>query len=297
MLKLKEFSELRENAKYPQVITPCVNQTYVILFAMIDQYLQLHPNIRWFHIGHDEVYYFLGHPSCEAFRRATGIQSQYELFAHHLGIITNYIKEKYPKVSLFVWHDVLQNLNLQTLQKYNLMTRINPVLWSYREEMGVEGFVVGPQSTVFGQFKSLWGATAFKGAAHEVATISDVKHYFQSKTLSTNEQNVHRASSLDQVSWIQQLNSYIPTKWQNFDGMIITGWSRYDHFLSLCELLPYAIPSLVFSLTAWKEPYKSQDKVDIYTNQPLQKYVQQLLQCSAPIHLNIQEHTMKPLPK
>ncbi|CAF4007872.1 unnamed protein product [Rotaria sp. Silwood2] len=280
LLKLKEFSDLRENPKYPQVITPCVNKTYSILFAMIDQYLNLHPNMRLLHIGHDEVYYFLTNSACQEFQRLTGVQTQHDLFAYHLSIITNYIREKNPNISLFVWHDVLQNLNSVMLQKYKLMDTIIPVLWSYREDVSVEGFVVGPQSTLFGQYKSLWGASAFKGATDEVATISDVKHYYE-----------------NQVSWIQQLNSYIPIKWKNFDGIILTGWSRYDHFLSLCELLPYSIPSMAFSLAAWKEPFKSLPKTDIFLNKQLQEYVEKELQCSSHIHLNIQEHSIKPMPK
>ncbi len=182
VLKLKEFSDLRENPKYPQVITPCINKTYTILFSMIDQYLNLHPNIRFFHIGHDEVYYFLTNPACEQLKRITGIQTQFDLFAYHLNIIANYIKKKSPNIVLFIWHDVLQNLNMEILQKYNLINLINPVLWSYREDMSVEGFVSSPQADIFGQYKTLWGATAFKGATHEIATISDIKHYYESKT-------------------------------------------------------------------------------------------------------------------
>jgi hexosaminidase len=181
VLKLKEFSDLRENSRYPQVITPCIKKTYTVLFSMIDQYLNLHPNIRFFHIGQDEVYYFLTNPACEEFKRKTGIQSQYELFAYHLSIIANYIKKKSPNIILFIWHDVLQNLDLQSLQKYNLMNLINPVLWSYREDISVEGFVNSLQADIFGQYKSLWGSTAFKGATSEIATTSDVKHYYESK--------------------------------------------------------------------------------------------------------------------
>jgi hexosaminidase len=147
---------------------------------MIDQYLNLHPDLRFFHIGHDEVYYFLTNPACEKFKRLTGIHTNLDLFAYHLEIIANYIKKKSPDTILFIWHDVLQNLNLQVLQKYNLINLINPVLWSYREDMSVEGFVIGSQADLFGQYKSLWGATAFKGATDEIATISDVRHYYES---------------------------------------------------------------------------------------------------------------------
>ena len=103
--------------------------------------------------------------------------------------------------------------------------------------------------------------------------------------------------NLDQFSWIHQLNSLIPTKWKNFDGMILTGWSRYDHFLSLCELLPYSIPSMLYSLTAWNEKFKSLPKTDIFSNGRMQEYVDKELQCSSRIHLSIQEHLNRPVPK
>jgi hypothetical protein len=51
------------------------------------------------------------------------------------------------------------------------------------------------------------------------------------------------------------------------------------------------------SLAAWKEPFKSLPKTDIFLNQKLQEYVKNELQCSSNIHLTIQEHASKPMPK
>ncbi|CAF1453758.1 unnamed protein product, partial [Didymodactylos carnosus] len=273
LLKIDKFSHLRENLKYPQVITPCINQTFTVLYTMIDQYLNLYPNITYFHIGCDEVYYFLSNTACIEFQKVTNISTQYELFAYHVSNIAKYIHSKRPTLLLLVWHDVLQNLGQHLLSKYNLLKLINPVLWSYREDVNVEGFLQEQQAQIFGQFQSIWGASAFKGATSEISTISDIKHYY-----------------LNQQSWIAQLNLLIPKMWQNFDGMIVTGWSRYDHFLSLCELLPYSIPSLAYSITAWIDPFKNAS-YDIQSNQELQQYVDKSLGCNTHVHTQIQEYS------
>lgn len=59
--------------------------------------------------------------------------------------------------------------------------------------------------------------------------MNDVTHYVQN----------HR-------SWISLISEYKDKI--DFEGIIITGWQRYDHFAALCELLPVSLPSLAMSL-------------------------------------------------
>ena len=51
-----------------------------------------------------------------------------------------------------------------------------------------------------------------------------------------------------------------------FRGLALTGWSRYDHFLALCELLPQAIPSLVFNLATVSSGTLTQEKISKINN-------------------------------
>ena len=67
VLKLKEFSYLRESPEHYQVITPCLNESYgKVLYKMIDQILDIHPeDLEYIHIGCDEVYFINQNPACK----------------------------------------------------------------------------------------------------------------------------------------------------------------------------------------------------------------------------------------
>ena len=56
VLKLEKFSMIREVPSYPQVSCPTNNQTYVVIRTIIEQIMELHPDINWLHIGADEVF-------------------------------------------------------------------------------------------------------------------------------------------------------------------------------------------------------------------------------------------------
>ena len=53
-----------------------------------------------------------------------------------------------------------------------------------------------------------------------------------------------------QLGWLKILNEKKEILPRGFAGIILTGWQRFDHFASLCELLPVGIPSLCCCLAA-----------------------------------------------
>ena len=62
-------------------------------------------------------------------------------------------------------------------------------------------------------------------------------------------------------------------EFDRFQGLIITGWSRYDHLAALCELFPVALPTLAMSAET------------ILAGRPLGGVFErtaELLQCNAP---------------
>lgn len=104
------------------------------------------------------------------------------------------------------------------------------MIWAYVEKVN-EWF----QSYLYVKygriFEKVWAASAYKGASGELTTVTSIKHHY-----------------LNHISWIQVIKEKHIMGVVQFRGIALTGWSRYDHFLALCDLLPQAIPSLIYNL-------------------------------------------------
>lgn len=55
VLKHKEFAHLREVKVFPNALNPHKEESRALVKAMIDQVMALHEDVKWFHIGCDEV--------------------------------------------------------------------------------------------------------------------------------------------------------------------------------------------------------------------------------------------------
>ena len=104
------------------------------------------------------------------------------------------------------------------------------MMWGYMEN--VKSYFSAQLYEKYGRiFGSIWIASAYKGAMGELAYLTSIHHHY-----------------INHISWIEVMREKIKNNVVKFKGIAFTGWSRYDHFLVLCDLLPQAIPSLVYCM-------------------------------------------------
>jgi hexosaminidase len=199
--------------------------------------LSLHPDTEWLHIGCDEVYQLGQCSKCseriaEANSKpdSTAYFDGKTLFLEHVHRIATYVREK-SSVTPIIWDDMLRTIPLQTIQNSGIGSLVEPMIWVYVED--IDRFIDSVTWSAYGAaFEHLWSASAYKGA-------------FGERMFSVNVQR-HVANHL---SWLEVMNRESRGNARiNFRGIALTGWSRYDHFAVICELLPAALPSLVLNL-------------------------------------------------
>ena len=115
VLKHPKFSYIREGMDNIKNLNPAHSDSFPVVKEMIDQMLSLHPNVKYLHIGCDEVY-VMGR-SKES--RELMIQNGHDrggLFLHHVMKILKYVQERYPGVKPIMWDDMLRRIGTSQLQ-------------------------------------------------------------------------------------------------------------------------------------------------------------------------------------
>ncbi|XP_034234108.1 hexosaminidase D-like, partial [Thrips palmi] len=226
-LKHAKYASIREVPDSPQALCPSNNASMDFIKVMIDQVMELHPGVRYLHIGCDEVFQMGECPRCRNTMREN-------LFLGHVARVARYVRSKYSyrghPVTPIIWHDMLQHLAPQSMDEYHLGDLVEPMIWVYAED--VYRFV---PTIIWDKFASVfpraWTASAFKGAFGETMYIPNIKRHLENN-----------------LKWLEVMTSEGPKFKEGFQGIVITGWQRYDHFAVLCELLPAAIPSLAVNM-------------------------------------------------
>ncbi|CAG2242814.1 HEX [Mytilus edulis] len=123
VLKHEKFRSLREVPNYPMALCPSNPDSLMAVCMMIDQVMELHQGLRWFHIGADEVYHI---GICDKCKKRMHVQNltQQQLFFSHCKAVLNYIKVKYPSVTAIMWDDMLRHTELPVL-----LGKLTAIMW------------------------------------------------------------------------------------------------------------------------------------------------------------------------
>lgn len=177
------------------------------------------------HIGGDEVFGLGTCPSCAA-ECAKGRQGRNSLFVSHIAFVLQQCQAH--GVKPMMWHDMLTHVSVPELQHSGLSSisgGAEVVVWAYGTE--IEDQIASDLWDRLGSAGlKVWGASAWRGASQPDAIWTPADRH-----------------AANHCSWVRRARR---TKLQ---GMILTGWSRFNHIAALCETLPAGLPSLALAFS------------------------------------------------
>uniref|UniRef100_A0A8D0EEQ9 Hexosaminidase D n=1 Tax=Salvator merianae TaxID=96440 RepID=A0A8D0EEQ9_SALMN len=245
VLKHKEFSHLREVGMFPNALNPHKEESLRLVSTMIEQVIALHDDLRWFHIGCDEVYYLgEGEKSKEWLQHEENTIQK--LCLAHMKAVASHVVSAHPTVKPVLWDDMLREMSEETLRDSGIAQLVELMIWDYSPDLDVDNKVTLINKYHNCNFSKLWLASAFKGATGVNQCLTLIGHHLK------NHQQWLKVAEKSPGGIIQ--------------GIALTGWQRYDHFSVLCELLPVGIPSLAICLqTLMNGGYSQKVKEDVET--------------------------------
>ena len=225
VLKHKDFSHLRETPKITNSVCPLKNASAALVKSIISDILRLHPDAKWIHMGGDEVWNL---KTCNKCKESQKTHS--DLFLHHMLPIFKYVKEATNgHVQPIIWDDMMRGWSVEKLAA--IAKFVEPMIWAYVPNLeNYHKFPVDLWTRYPKSFSKIWIASSYKGAKTPVTNYVPIQQHID-----------------NHLSWMKIISTFP----ENFEvvGIALTGWSRFDHYASLCELLPAGIPSLLFCLS------------------------------------------------
>ncbi|CAB3399332.1 unnamed protein product [Caenorhabditis bovis] len=227
ILKTDEYSQLREDQNYPMVACIGDQRAGKLILDAVTQIVSMHAKFstKYVHIGADEAFQI---GICDADKEILPIKygnDTLRMIFDHLSTIADNVTREYPGVKVLMWYDELQNAPAELIQEYYLNNLVVPVVWKYTSNLEKD-LPTQMWKNLSYNFRDVWGARADGSSRY----WNRMKPYL-----------------LNNKAWHQQNEKYSQL-FDNFDSIIITGWQRYDHFASLCELWPTSMASLALNL-------------------------------------------------
>lgn len=256
VLKHDQFKQLRDIARYPNCVRPlCVDtdsrEVENLLSEMIDQLVSCHPNLTTIHIGCDEVWTLGQSTDTVEYMEKMGA-SITDVFLDHTTKVVRMVKQRVAGVKVMVWDDMMRQASVEQLTNYDVGDLVEPVVWNYGSVLEFPAGMFQRYQTVWGA-GAVWAGTAWRGATGSSMCVTTAQHHVD-----------------NHLAWMELLTEH-PLA---VSGFILTGWARYDHYSTLCELLPVSLPSLKCCLSAlnnkaWTKDVHNSVSASLVLTEPL----------------------------
>lgn len=223
VLKHDEFKDLRAKKDVSTSICPLDKKSGPLVKKMIDQMIELHPNLKWLHMGGDEVWDI---KSCDACHNNYTDQ---QLYHTHMLPLMKHIKSKGNNLTPVIWDDMMREWDVEGMKV--MAEHVVPMVWGYVANLSTyPSYPKDMWDKYLQAFPNIFFASSFKGALKPWSNYVPIQQHLE-----------------NHVSWLTIFNRYKNTS-KKVQGIALTGWSRFDHFGPLCELLPAGVPSMALCL-------------------------------------------------
>ncbi|NXP18704.1 HEXDC Hexosaminidase, partial [Scytalopus superciliaris] len=217
ILKHEKYQHLREVERFPNSFNPHVPNTLALLKSILAQVIEKHRRSSWIHIGADEVFHLgEGMDSKNWMSRNKGDAGT--MYLKHIKEVLDFLAAQYWGLRALMWDDMLRKISVGAL-RVALVAHTCPTAGPFLTKYAESGF------------QSVWFASAFKGTTGPAQTWTPLSYHLK-----------------NHLSWLKVMQALPQLAPLRFQGIVLTGWQRYDHYSVLCELLPVSIPSLAICL-------------------------------------------------
>uniref|UniRef100_A0A2D4HLM0 Hexosaminidase D n=1 Tax=Micrurus lemniscatus lemniscatus TaxID=129467 RepID=A0A2D4HLM0_MICLE len=154
-----------------------------------------------------------------------------KMYLNHIREVVQFIASQPWGLQVLLWDDMLRKVGVAAIQDSGIAKHASPVLWFYAPDFDTQQ--IGRYIEKYAEcgFSTIWFASAFKGTTGPAQAWTPFNTHLQ-----------------NHLRWLKVIQSMEKTPSIHFQGIVVTGWQRYDHYSALCELLPVGIPSLAVCL-------------------------------------------------
>ncbi|NXO16085.1 HEXDC Hexosaminidase, partial [Oriolus oriolus] len=237
ILKHEKYQHLREVERFPNSFNPHVPDTLALLKSILSQVIEKHRRSTWIHIGADEVFHLgEGMDSKNWMSRNKGDVGT--MYLKHIKEVLGFLTAQYWGLRVLMWDDMLRKISVGALRGCWGWWGGSPL--SPLQPPGDSGTLVARASPtavpfltkyVESGFEAVWFASAFKGTTGPAQAWTPLSYHLK-----------------NHLSWLKVMQAVPRLAPLRLQGVVLTGWQRYDHYSVLCELLPVSIPSLAICL-------------------------------------------------